>query len=143
MTRRKLSFAILLLVASSIAFSCNDGSSSGGSGTLSGTWIIEKSQMYSNIVAYAPPYNPYAKYKYLNLNPGGKGLLWGGNSALDGQATWNEPLKMVELEAKDSSGVFLNFEKYEVDSLSAYYLHLTHISYHHDSVLTHELFLKK
>ncbi len=143
MTRRKLSFSISLIIVVSIALSCNDGSTSGNSGSLAGTWIIEKTQMHSNIVGYVPICNAYAKYKYLNLNSGGRGLLWGGNSALDGQATWNEPLKIVELAAKDSAGVLFNFEKYDVDSLSAYYLHLIHISYKNDSVLTQELFLKK
>jgi hypothetical protein len=142
MTTRKLSFSIMLAVYTTV-LSCNDSSSAGSSGVLPGTWIIEKSQAYSNVLGYAPVFDRYNRYKYLNLNPGGKGVLWGGTSALDGQATWNESLKIVELKARDSVGVFLDFEKFDIDSLSAFYLHLIHFSYRHDTTLTQEFFLRK
>jgi hypothetical protein len=77
------------------------------------------------------------------LNANAKGALWGGKTEWDGFATWDEKNKFIELQAKDSSAVLKDFEKYTIDSVSTYYLHIFSLTSFHDTVVTKEIFFKK
>ncbi len=142
MTRRNtpyLNFVMLILLFAS----CANDVSTNASTTLSGTWIFTTINVSSNKAGYAPNDNRYAKYKYLDLYQNGKGVLWGGKENLNGIATWDEKNKWIELQAKDSSAVTLDFEKYSIDSARIDYLHVFNTTFFHDTALTREIYFKK
>ena len=142
MTRRGIKCLIFFAVLT-LLFSCSGDVSTGNSAELSGTWIFTSIIQTSNIAGYTPGDNRYNKYKYLDLNSKGKGVLWGGNNLLDGVAAWDEKNKWIELQAKDSTAVLMDFEKFTVDSLRNNYLKISHHAFFHDTTVTKEIFFKK
>ncbi|MFM7022608.1 MAG: hypothetical protein ACKOXB_06480 [Flavobacteriales bacterium] len=130
-------FVVLMLLAA-----CDGNLSTSSSTDLKGTWIFTSVKQSSNVSGYFPD-NRYGKYKYLDLYQNGKGSLWGGNNLWDGAVNWKEKEKWVELQAKDSSAVFMEMEKFTIDSVSDKYMHMLHIAYYHDTTVTKEFFLKK
>jgi len=141
MTRRNSKYLIFAFV-SLLLTSC-DGVSTADAPDITGTWIFTKISESSNKPGYSPTDNRYAKYLYLDLNENNKGVLWGGKANFNGLATWDQKSKIIELQARDSSAVLMNFEKYTMDSLSTYYLHIFSVSYFHDTTVTKEIFFKK
>ncbi|MCX6183320.1 MAG: hypothetical protein NT150_15510 [Bacteroidetes bacterium] len=134
---------LIFIIVLSVFFSCGGDVSTGNSGHLSGTWIFTAVLQSSNKSGYTPNDTRYNKYKYLDLNSSGKGVLWGGNNLMDGVATWDEKNKWIELQAKDSAAVLMDFEKFTVDSVGSTYLKISHLAFFHDTTVTKEIFFKK
>ncbi len=107
------------------------------------TWIFNGKEFSSNKSGYIPTDDRYDKYKYMDLNNSGVGTLWGGAVILDGKVSWKEKEKWVELQAKNSGGLLLDVEKFDIDSLSSGYLHMTHQHSQNDTLIIKELFFKR
>ncbi len=133
-------FLFLLVFFSVIA--CTDPSAK-GSNILVNTWIFNGDTITTNKVGYVYSDSRYNKYKYMDLHNNGNGGLWGAAAILDGNVSWNEKGKYVELQAKNNGGALLNAEKYTIDSVSTYYLKLTYNETHSDTIITKQLLFKR
>ncbi|MFZ9848303.1 MAG: hypothetical protein ACO3EE_09170 [Flavobacteriales bacterium] len=135
-------FVILLFWTTLFLNSCTAPSPTDSS-VLVNTWIFNGEKITTNKSNYTVSDTRYDKYKYMDLYNNGNGSLWGGAAILDGKVSWNENAKIVELQAKNDGGALLNVEKYDIDSVSAFYLKMTYEETHGDTVISKELLFKR
>lgn len=133
---------VILFFCTLIALSCTNPPSPESS-LLVNTWIFNGGEITTNKTGYFVSDARYDKYKYMDLHNNGSGSLWGGAAILDGNVSWDEKGKFVELQAKNDGGALLNFEKYEIDSVSSHYLKLSYSETHSDTVISKEILFKR
>jgi hypothetical protein len=138
-----MKYFVLVILSASLSFNSCTTSSPNESSFLVNTWIFNGEKISTNKTGYAVSDTRYDKYKYMDLYNNSGGSLWGGATILDGKVSWNEKAKMVELQAKNDGGALLNVEKYDIDSVSAFYLKMTYEETHGDTVISKELLFKR